>query len=244
MADEQDAKVDPSPTLEGAIASSPEVKEEATQQVQGTETGTPQQPASQEPQVEEEARIPYSRFKEKVDEANYLKGLLEKQLQAAQSNQQVQQPPQEEGATPEEREFWRNQRRIAREEALKVAQEREQQITPLLQATMREVTSAKVQEFRRSHPDIKPNSPEEHEIASKIRELGYSPDDAYWSVMGPRGIRVAVQQGENKVKQQIEAKRKANVETSASIPAQAQPQKKASFSDDFLRAYMAEEGKS
>ena len=65
--------------------------------------------------------------------------------------------------------------------------------------------------------------------------------------MGPRGIRVAEEKGKQQAKQQIAAKKAANVETSSGVPTQAQvkstPTKK-SFREDFLRNFqLAEEGK-
>src|SRR3990167_4578419 len=107
----------PSP-LAAAIASSPEALEEPTQE---TQTPPAQEGVTQEPVVE--TTVPYSRFKEVVDEKNWHKQQMERMLQERQSQQQFpqpQQPPQELGNTPEEREFWRMQRQIAKEEAEKV----------------------------------------------------------------------------------------------------------------------------
>jgi len=241
MADEQvvnQESPDQTPLAE-AIASSPEVKEEVAQQVQEAQTPTAEQGVTQETEVQEEARIPYSRFKEKVDEANWLKQQLENQQRLQQPIQQPVTLPEEMGNTPEEREFWRLQRRIAREEAEKV----QRNISPMLEAGVRELTNMKVQQFRTSHPDIKSNSQEENEIAERIK-VGYTPDDAYWSVMGPRGIRVAQEQGKQQVKQQIAAKRQANVESASSIPIQAQPKPKMSFRQEMEHNMkLAEEGK-
>ena len=246
---EQEGVKETSPTpLATAIASSPEVTEEL-QQTQEKETVTPKETVTQEQEEqtvvqEEEPRIPYTRFKEKVDEANYLKGLLERQLQAQQSQQQIRQPTQDPyaGMTPEEERFWRMQRQIAREEAQKVTQEQLGNIQPVIDAGRMELAQIKVGEFRRTHPDIKPNSPDELEIAQRI-QMGYTPDDAYWSIMGPRGIKTAEDRGKQQVKQQIEAKKKANVESSASIPQQAQPKPKKSWRDDFANTLKLEEEK-
>jgi hypothetical protein len=232
--------------LEGAIASSPEVQQEAQQQAQEAQSPTAEQGVVQEQAEvqEEEGRIPYSRFKEKVDEANWLKQQLELRLQQEQAQRQFQQPTQNPyaGMTPEEERFWR----AVDERARKIAQEETKQISPMLEAGVRELTNMKVQQFRQTHPDIKTNSPEEMEIAQRIKQ-GYTPEDAYWSVMGPRGIRVAEEKGKQQAKQQIAAKKAANVETSSGVPTQAQvkstPTKK-SFREDFLRNFqLAEEGK-
>lgn len=226
--------------LQEAIASSPEVTEEV-QQTQETQTPTAEQGETQEQetQQEEESRVPYSRLKEVVDEKNWLKQQLELQLQQRQAQQQFQQPtqaPQELGNTPEEREFWR----AVREEARKVANQEFQQVKPVIDAGRMELAQMKVAQFRTSHPDIKPNSPEEMQIAERI-QVGYTPDDAYWSIMGPRGVKVAEKQGEQKFKQQIQAKKKANVEASSSIPVQSQSQPKKSFREEFLENYLKAE---
>ena len=224
MADEQRQDVTPnsSSALADAIASSPEALEE--QQSQGTEAGTPQQPESQgqqEQQTQEEVPahlIP--RFKEVVDEKNWYKQQMERMLQERQPQQQfqqpTQQPPQELGNTPEEREFWRMQRQIAREEAQRVTQEQLGQIKPVIDAGRMELAQMKVQQFRTIHPDIKPNSSEEIAIAEKI-QMGYLPEDAYRSVMWDSRVANAEKQGNINVKQKIEAKKQANVEN-RSIP--------------------------
>jgi len=221
--------------LESAIASSPEALE---QQSQESQSPTAEQGVTQEPEQQpEEGKIPYSRFKEKVDEANWLKQQLEQQLQRQQSQQQFQQPesqPQELGNTPEEREFWRTQRRIAKEVAEQVNREAMGQIRPVIDAGRQELAMMKVQQFRAQHSDVKANSPEEVAIAEKI-SMGYLPEDAYRSVMwDKRGIE-ATTQAKQQVKNQIDAKKKANtVDSSASIPAQAQSVPKKSFKDKFL----------
>ena len=225
----------PSPLVE-AIASTPEVKEEA-QQAQETQTPAKEEVAQeQEQQPEEEARIPYSRLKEVVDEKNWLKAQLEQQLQR-QPQQQFQQPtqaPQELGNTPEEREFWRMQRQIAREEAEKVTQERMGKINPVIEAGRMELVQMKVQQFRQSHPDIKPNSPEELDIAGRIQQ-GFTPDDAYKLVMFDKVATRTATQVKQEVKQQFNDKKKANVETSASIPIQSQASPKLSFREQLSR---------
>jgi len=227
----------PTPSaLESAIASSPEVTE-ATPPVEEAQTPTAEQGEIPK-QEEEEGRIPYSRFKEKVDEANWYKQQLENRLN--QPTPQPIQPTQDPyaGMTAEEKVFWQkvhtDQRKIAQEELAKVQ--------PVIDAGRMELAQIKVAEFRRAHSDIKPNSPEEMEIAQRISS-GYLPDDAYWSVMGPRGIRVAEEKGKQQVKKQIEAKKQANVESSASVPTQAQSTPKKSFREDFLERWTAEEGK-
>ena len=217
MPDETKGVEENSPSLLAeAIASSPEALEETQ------ETQTPaKEEVTQEPV--EEAKIPYSRLKEVVDEKNWYKQQLERSLQQQpqQQPQQPQQPSQELGNNPEEREFWRTQRQIAREEALKVGQEQLGQIRPVIDAGRMELAQMKVQQFRTEHSDIKPNSPEEIAIAEKI-QMGYLPEDAYRSVMWDSKVADTEKQKSQSDKQKIEAKKQANVEQ-RSIPQGATP---------------------
>jgi hypothetical protein len=211
MAEQEDVNADSSSALEGAIASSPEALDEQTQ-----DTQTPAKEGDSQEQSEqqaEEPRVPYSRLKEVVDEKNWYRQQLEQRL-AQQSQQQPQQPttPQELGNTPEEREFWNMQRKIAREEAEKTFR----QITPVIDAGRMELAQMKVQQFRNSHPDVKPNSPEEIAIAERISS-GYLPEDAYKVVMWDRKVAQVEKQVNTNNKVKIEAKKQANVEQ-RSIP--------------------------
>ena len=206
----------PSP-LADAIASSPEAQQQI-EQTQETQTSPAQEEVTQE--SAEEAKIPYSRLKEVVDEKNWYKQQLEKMFQERQAQQQFQQPtqsPQELGNTPEEREFWRMQRQIAKEEAEKVFGK----VTPVIDAGRMELAQIKVQQFRTQHPDIKSNSPEEIAIAEKI-QMGYLPEDAYRSVMWDSKVAETEKQTNQSIKQKMEAKKQANVEQ-RSIPSGAVP---------------------
>lgn len=211
MPDEtNDVTADPSSALGEAIASSPEALNE---QAQGTETVTPQKTVSQEPE-QEEPRVPYSRLKDVVDEKNYFRQLWEQERQSKLSQQQFQQPtqPQELGATPEEREFWKavdNRAKAIAEQTLK-------QISPVIDAGRMELAQMKVQQFRDAHRDIKPNSPEEIMIAEKIQS-GYLPEDAYKVVMWEKKVLDTENKVNIQAKQKIEAKKQANVESN-SIP--------------------------
>jgi len=209
MVDEvkQDAQQESSPALAEAIASSPEALTEG--KPQGTETGTPQQPESQE-------QVPFNehpRFKELIDERNWYKQQLEQRL-AQQSQQQPQQPTQDPyvGMTAEEEKFFR----MIDARAEKIAEQKLRQISPVIDAGRMELVQMKVQQFRVAHSDIKPNSPEEIAIAEKI-QLGYLPEDAYKTVMWDKKVADAEKQGNINVKQRIEAKKQANVEQ-RSIP--------------------------
>mgnify|MGYP001249908378 FL=1 len=216
MADEQDVTQNSSPALADAIASSPEALEAPI------DTQTP--PAKEEGvSQEEEARVPYSRLKEVVDEKNWLKQQLENQLQRQQQQipQQPMQPQQELGNTPEEREFWALQRKIANEEARKVSQEQLGQIRPVIDAGRMELAQMKVQQFRNAHSDVKANSPEEIAIAEKIN-MGYLPEDAYKVVMWESKTASTEKQVKQQYKQTMDAKKQANVEQH-SIPSGSLP---------------------
>lgn len=202
----QDVTPNSSGALAEAIASSPEALEQPQQQPV-SETGTPQQPVKQE--SEEEGKIPYSRFKEKVDEANWLKQQLEQQIRQPQQ-QQFQQPTQDpyQGMTAEERVFWQRQREIAREEAEKAVR----QISPVIDAGRMELAQMKVQQFRANHPDVRANSPEEMMIAQRIQQ-GYLPDDAYKAVMWDKKFADTATVKQQQYNKQVETKKQANVET-------------------------------
>jgi hypothetical protein len=141
--------------------------------------------------------------------------MAEQLIQRIQSQQQVQQPTtqqQELGNTPEEREFWATQRRIAREEAERVSREQLGSIRPVIDAGRMELAQIKVQQFRAAHPDVKSNSPEEIAIAEKISQ-GYLPEDAYRVVMWDRRTQQVKQEARQEVKQTVQAKKQANTET-------------------------------
>ena len=229
MADEQDVTVESSPQLAEAVASSPEVEQEVTQQVPDEQTPTAEdEGVGQEQETEQpaEERIPYSRLKEVVDEKNYWRDVAIKQSELQKPPQELQQPetaPQELGNNAEEREFWRLQRQIAREEAMKVAGEKEKKMSAAIEFLTAEITNSKIQNFRAKHPEIKPNSMEEKEIAQKVNQ-GYKLEDAYKVVMWDTKVADATKQAKKTIKKNIETKKQANVE-SKSISSSAIPTK-------------------
>jgi hypothetical protein len=190
-------------TLGEAIAATPEVQQEAQEQVAESvseKTETPEQvPFNEHP-----------RFKELIEERNWYRQQLERQ----QVQPQQQQPTTDEfaGMTPEEERFWR----AVDARAEKKAEQKFRQVNPMLDAGIRELTNMKVQQFRDTHKDIKPDSPEELRIAQKIN-MGYLPEDAYRAVMWDRKSADAEKQANSQIKQKMEAKKQANVEQS-SIP--------------------------
>ncbi len=207
-----DAQENSSSPLAQAIEATPEVQQEA-QEAQGSETPTPQKGDNQE------QNVPFNehpRFKELIEERNWYRQQLERQHQSQPQPQQPTTSPYE-GMTAEEERFFR----MIDARAEKIAEQKFKQVNPALEAGIRELTSMKVQQFRDTHKDIKPNSPEETEIARKI-QAGYLPEDAYRSVMWDRRVSEAENKGNITVKQKIEAKKQANVENN-SIPQGATP---------------------
>jgi hypothetical protein len=232
--EKQDVNQKSSPELEQALEGTPPSAEQQTQETQTppAEEGVTQE---QEQQPEEEQRIPYSRFKEKVDEANWYKQQLERQMQP-QPQPQFQQPqPQDPyaGMTPEEKVFWQNVDQRAKQEARRIV---EQEVKPVLEAGRQQMVQMTVHQFRQMYPDVKPNSPEELGIAEKIQQ-GYPIHDAYKIVMFEK-VR---QQTESKVRQQVkqttEAKRKANVETKSLPSKTALPTGKLSDREAIEKAF-------
>ncbi len=163
MEQQKDVKTDPSSALVEAIASSPEVKEEA-QQVQETQTPTAEKGVTPEPEPvqEEEARVPYSRLKEVVDEKNWFKSQIEQQMAQRQEQLRFQQPQQDpyQGMTAEEKVFWQGIDQRIEKRAEEISERKIQNIAPMLNAGVAEITMMKVRDFRNAHPDIKVNSPE------------------------------------------------------------------------------------
>lgn len=240
MAEEnKDAQEISSSPLADAIASSPEaLKEQPAQEAQTPAKEEVTQEQSE--QQVEETRVPYSRLKEVVDEKNWYKQQLEQRL-AQQPQQQPQQPTQDPYAnmTAEEEKFFR----MMDARAEKIAEQKLRQISPVIDAGRMELAQMKVQQFRTEHRDIKPNSPEEIAIAEKI-QMGYLPEDAYKTVMWDKRVADAEKQGNINVKQQIAAKRQANVENSTSIPANAQGKAKMTFREEMNHNLkLADEGK-
>ena len=226
MANEQDAKVDSSPLGE-EIASSPEVQEEIKEQQPDTQTPPAEQGESQEEEQQETENVPFHkhpRFQELIEENKWLKSNMETIIQQRQNQLQFQQPQQDRyaGMTLEEKAFWQNVDNRIEERATKIAEQRIGQLTPMLDMGAKELATIKLQQFRKEHADVKPDSPEEYSIARKMNEaraMGYpmNAEEAYWIVMGNKGLKVAETKVKQQTKKQFEAKKQANVEQ-RSIP--------------------------
>ena len=110
------------------------------------------------------------------------------------------------------------------------------------QVTREQLAMIAYKEFKTRHPDVKPNSPEENAIASKVK-LGYSPDDAYEIVVGSTK-RQALEEELAKIKQgkqKVVTKQKlaANLETDGlTSGSPISPKEKMSVAD-FVAMQMA-----
>jgi len=190
---------------------------------------------------EEEQRIPYSRFKEVNEEKKF----LQKQLEAIISREQPQQPTQQPqdpyaGMDAETAHFYRGLDDRYKAMFNKELVEREKVYKEQLGVIQQQNISQMVKGFRADHPDVKPDSPDEHAIAEKITKFKMNTEDAYWAVMGPRGVANAQQRAMNTVKKSIQAKKQANVESSSGVSFDVQRKPEESIEDTFNKLYDAE----
>lgn len=225
--EEEKQDVNPESSLEGAVASSPEVQEKAAQEVveQTQETQTPpaEEGVTQEPieQPAEEQKVPYDRFKEVIDERNYLRELAQRQPTQAPPAQ----PDPDVGRTPEERAFYQQQREMARQEALKV-------MAPQIKAAVNRMAQLEIQNFRLVHPEVKPNSDIEGRITQRVNQ-GYPLEEAYkLETYATRVGQQSVQSAQTQ-KQRLVAKQKANVVSPQSLSPQTATPPKVSFDEDM-----------
>lgn len=219
--------------LEGAIASSPEAIEEAQEQVAQPPTAEQGETQKPEPEKAEPPFHEHPRWKEVQQEKEWYRQQLEKMMQQTPPAQPATtpQPAQDPyaGMAPEEKVFWMKQREIAREEAEKVLQ---QQVAPQLTQGIQEIARLRVDQFRRQHTDVKPDSPEEMQISQKIRQ-GYLPEDAYRAVMWDKKVEEKQVVTNQEQKQLLNQKRKASVVSPQSVSQQSQPAAKLSFEDEL-----------
>lgn len=232
MSDEnRDVNQEPIVPTPGVEKPTPPVEE--TQEPEGQEKATPQEAVSPEVQ-EPEQQVPYERFKSVIDEKNYWRQQAEALAKHPPTVQPQAQPtPQDPyaGMNADEEKFWRTTDDRARKIAEEVATKKEKQFQTQLQAQAQQVAQQNTINFRREHPDIKENSPEEIQIAQKMMQ-GFNSNDAYWSVMGPKGVQNAQSTAQTKVKEQMQAKKKANVEQSG-VQTAGLPQTSKSFREDL-----------
>lgn len=191
--------------------------EEQAQESQEAQAPTAEQGVTQEPQQEQ--RVPFDRFKAVNDENKWLR----EQLSVTMAQRQVHQPQQQTdpyaGMDPATEKFYRDLDSRVEKRAQDIIDKR---IAPQINAGLKEVAAIKTMQFFKEHPDVKPGSVEEAQISAKVR-AGYSTDDAYWSVMGPRGIQSAVNKVKKQTQQKFQQKRQANVEASPGVPNSSLP---------------------
>ena len=204
------------------------VEQEVVQpEPQETEASTPEQDVTQE-----EQRVPYTRFKDAIEEKNYYKELLEKQLAQRQERPQQTQPQQDPYAsmTPEEERFWRavDQRADQRAEK-KIAH-----INAALQMGIKRMASIETRQLRKDYPDLAPGSPEEKEAAKLINQ-GYPADHAIKLALFDKTKEKASSKAKTAQQQKIVQKRLANTETSPGVSTSSIPNKAESIEETFLR---------
>lgn len=68
--------------------------------------------------------------------------------------------------------FWQEQQRLFQHEARRVSDQQNQSLLQAVDAGRRELAEIKISQFRKENPDIKPNSPEEQQIAGLVSQ-GY-----------------------------------------------------------------------
>jgi len=195
--------VEPSTTEDETTESSTVESEEATSQEATQEQEQPVEPPFHEhprwqQMQEEKARM--------AEEVAYLKGQQEARPGIPEVDPYA-------GQDPQTKVFYQDLDKRTNQAIEKAVQQERQQY----QATLNALASqnAKIQEklFRQDETDVKPNSPEENEIAVLIGQ-GVDPNKAAWAVMGPKRVESA--KGAQKVatKSKTQQKAQANLETS------------------------------
>lgn len=214
-----------------------------TVEATATEGVTVESPATEEgvkqvaSPTTESPMVPYDRFQEVIREKQELREIV-KQLAARQTQgetpKQVEQDPYA-GMDAEQQAFWRNAdartKRMIQEEAKKIAEPIMQQNQVLIQ----KVGSLIEKDFRGQHKDVIPGSIEERQIIEKIN-AGYSPDDAVWSVMGPKRAEAAKKSVVVKEQTKIQQKIQANSEQPLPIQLAIPTGNKLSFREQLDRA--------
>jgi len=189
---------------------------EETQQPEGTETGTPQQP-----EAKAEESVPFDkhpgwvayRERQKAREealAEQNRQLLEI-LKAKEQGRPVEPTL---GNTPEEREFYGQVRELSRREAQALLKAKEDEFRKALEVQQKIIGNLLTSNFRQKYPDVKKGSEEEFLISQKIG-MGYDADDAYKTVMFDKVAKTAQEKAQTQTRQQLQAKRQANVESTS-----------------------------
>lgn len=174
-------------------------------------------------EAEQGKEVPFHehpRFKEVIDEKNYWKEMAMKLVPVAEQLQKpkVDEPDPYANLSLEEKEFWRKVESVAEKKAMRIADEKTKQFSLEQQVVRQQLAQIAYQKFKETHPDVKAGSPEENAIAVKVRQ-GYSLDDAYQVVMGPKMLEKYKRESETRKQQKTQQKVAANLESSG-LPAQ------------------------
>ncbi len=237
MLEEKDVNNQEVITPEGVEPASPA---EEPQETQEPETGTPNEPVTQET-PETEQQVPYERFKTVNDEKNYWRQQAETLAQhptpqPVQPQQQAQ--PQDKYAhlSAEEQVFYRNQEKMVKGVVDGALAKQKVEYDKRINNLQGVVYNSQAKSFLKEHPDIKPNTPEAMDVIQKMQR-GLTMDEAYWAVKGPAGVQVAKQKAQTEVKQKMQVKKKANVEqtgvSSAGMPSEARSFREDLEAEDF-----------
>ena len=219
---------------EEVVASTDEQVESSTTdtEVQESENQTPEESVVSEEEViesvEEEQTVPYDRFREVNEEKKFLRDQITR-LTQKEETPQTKDPYA--NMDPETERFWR----AVDQRAEAIVEKKLDKTKQTIDAGRHEIASIRAQQFYKAHPDIKKGSPEATEIAQRIQR-GYDLEDAYWAVMGQKGIQKAEQRAVKKVKQNMNQKKQANTETSSVSP-DIQKKAEMSFEDEFKKNF-------
>lgn len=133
----------------------------------------------------EEQRVPLTRLQEVIRERD-LERQRSQQLMEVVQRVQPQAPVQPvndpwEGLVnhpePQTAMFYQQQKRLFEYTARQTAEQQNQSLMQVVDAGRRELAQIKISQFRKENPEIKPNSPEEQQIAVLIGQ-GYDLDTA------------------------------------------------------------------
>lgn len=208
-----------------------------------SEEGTPQQPDIEEDTAdvqEDEQRVPYDRFKGKVDEVNWLKQQNEMLLRGQQPVQPQQQPSDPYvGMDAETEKFYR----AIDQRTKQMIEQNNKHTQQVIEAGKQEIAVMQARQFYKDHPDVKKGSPEEAEIAQYVGQ-GLALETAYKAAMFDRIKDQTETKVKKQVKQRVQLKKRANTESGSGIPRSAQPKDTRSLREVAMENFLlAEQGK-
>jgi hypothetical protein len=197
--------------------------ETPTQQV---EQVTPEVPFNEHP-----------RFKELIEERNYLRALAARNNAPQPVSIQAEADPYT-GMDAETKAFFQQVDKRAEQIAKKIVGEKEMAFKQELDKTHQILATVSYERFQAKHPDVAPDSQEEMAIAT-LYSKGYSLEDAYKVAMFDKMQNQKVQQAQVKQKQTVQQKVAANVETSTIPASSGLPQTKKKSIREFVEEQFA-----